>query len=283
MKFSMVIGTLNRPLAIQSCIESIKLQSYTDYEIIIIDQSDDNSTEKYICFLNDPKIIYRHVNYKGLSKARNEGLILASGDYFCLIDDDAYYDEDYLLNAMKNIETKQILSGYILDTITNSAFVDYKERNNQKILSVREIMKTCPSAGLVIPMSLIKEVGKFDDKFGLGGKFPAGEETDLLLRGINAGYTVKYVKEMQLKHPYPVIRKEQVLDYGKIASYYKGIGALYKKNLINNSLFELRFSYFETWMKLIVKRFCFFKYDREQIEQYINEFKQGFDNYSIHS
>lgn len=276
----MIIGTLNRPLAIRSCIESIKLQKYTNYEIIIIDQSDDNSTEEYICSLNDPQIIYRHVNYKGLSKARNEGLSLATGEYFCLIDDDAYYDKNYLLNAMKNIGANQILSGYIFDTTLNRAFANYKEKKNHKTLSVRMIMKTCPSAGLVIPMRLIKKIGNFDDNLGVGSEFPAGEETDLLLRAIKVGYSVKYVKELQLKHPYPVTQKKQVGDNWKIALYYKGLGAMYKKNLIENPSSELIICYLEIWIRLIIKCFLFFKYDKKLIQKYINEFKKGYNSYN---
>ena len=82
MKFSMIIGTLNREKAIKYCLKSLLEQNYENYEIIIIDQSDNDKTEKYVKNLSEKRIKYMHVDYKGLSRARNDALKLASGDYF---------------------------------------------------------------------------------------------------------------------------------------------------------------------------------------------------------
>lgn len=80
--FSLIIGTLNRVESIKSCLESIYNQTIDDYEIIIVDQSNDDETENYIKSLCSDKIKYLHVSYKGLSKARNQALKMASGDFF---------------------------------------------------------------------------------------------------------------------------------------------------------------------------------------------------------
>lgn len=278
MKFSLIIGTLNRPRAIKNCLESLETQTFQDYEIIIIDQSDDKVTKDLVKKVGDPRIIYKHVAYKGLSRARNDALRVASGEYFCLIDDDAYYDYKYLEIAREHIEEKTVLSGYIFDNITVGPFAGYKDDYNHKTLPMRMIIRTCPSAALVIPMSLVKEVGGFDEQLGVGSKYAACEETDLIVRGIAIGYQVKYVRELQLKHPFPIPETADKIDYIKGSSYYRGMGAFYKKHL-DKHIKGLRICYIEVWLKLIIKRFLVFKYNKQDIDMLIDGLKDGLNNY----
>ena len=95
MKFSLIIGTLNRCRELEICLESLRKQVFRDFEVIIIDQSINDSTQQLANGYQDLNIIYEHVDFMGLSKARNYALKMAHGDYFALIDDDAYYDERY--------------------------------------------------------------------------------------------------------------------------------------------------------------------------------------------
>ena len=60
MKFSLIIGTLDRTEAIAICLKSIFEQTWQDYEIIIIDQSSNKLTENYINTLEDKRIKYKH-------------------------------------------------------------------------------------------------------------------------------------------------------------------------------------------------------------------------------
>lgn len=276
MRFSLVIGTLNRLEAIKSCLQSISEQTYSDYEVIIIDQSEGIETEEYIKTINDNRIIYRHVKFKGLSKARNEALKFATGDFFCLMDDDAYYDKNYLEEANKNCDTRVVLSGYIFDTIKNTDFVRYRNKTQKHQVNLREIMKTCPSAALIIPMELIKECGLFDERFGVGATWGSGEETDLLLRGIEKGFIVKYIPYMRVKHPVPI--KECLNeDIQKKVKYFEGLGALYKKHMINGNMRKLQTCYYEIWIKFYIKQLLFFKYNRQDVCKMVNGFKNGLE------
>lgn len=275
MKFSLIIGTLDRPWALESCYNSIINQSYTDFEIIIIDQSNNTETQKIVEKINDDRIIYRHVNYKGLSKSRNEALRLATGDYFCLFDDDAYYQEDYLEVASKNVLPKTILSGYIFDTIRNDDFVNYDKSMNGKKLSLRNIIRTCPSAGLIFPITVIDDCGLFDDRFGVGSIYGAGEETDLILRALKRGYCVKYNDKLCLKHPVPVSTNNTVSAV-KAKSYFVGFGALYKKHFSVQTIIN---GYLETWIKLLVKRLIYKGEKKEIVKAQIDGFIEGFNSY----
>lgn len=282
MKFSLIIGTLNRDKEIRYCLESLFNQSFNDYEIIVIDQSDNKRTEKYIQRLERKNIKYIHVDYKGLSKARNDGLMVAKGEYVCLIDDDANYNESYLDIANKYVSSDTILSGHIISTKNNKPYVAYIETKNQKYLNQREVIRTCPSAGLVIPKRLFERIGDFDERFGVGAKYGSGEETDILLRGMRVGYNVMYVNSMILRHPYPI--KKEEISYTdekmlKRAKYLEGLGALIKKHsfeLDNKSIMK---TYYETKIKLYTKLLV--SKEKKYIKRQLDSFNNGYKKYEI--
>ena len=82
MKISIVIPTLDRPLKLNSCLKSLFLainkNKVIDLEILVIDQSDDSQT-KNLC--SNYVVNYFHNNIKGLSKARNVGILNSKGEY----------------------------------------------------------------------------------------------------------------------------------------------------------------------------------------------------------
>ncbi len=283
MKFSLIIGTLNRCNTLKYCLESLSKQSCHDYEIIIIDQSTDNETEVYIS-KNYGSEIYEHVEFKGLSKARNRGLELASGDYICLIDDDAYYDSSFLEIAAKyyeNGDTTHILSGFIFDTESSGPFAKYKGKFNKKSLPLSMILHTCPSAALIIPTEAFQKCGKFDENLGVGSKYGAGEETDFLLRAIHNGYTVIYIEELSLTHPFPpnesVPSHEQLV--AKMENYYMGIGALYKKHLKVGHEIELIPHYCKLRLKFLIKNLLKKRLDTVKVVNETAGFLNGLRDY----
>ena len=115
MEFSLIMGTLNRAKETAICLRSLLKQKFKDFEVIIIDQSTDEETRKlaYGAEFGGLNIIYTHVDFRGLSRARNAGLALASGRYFALIDDDAGYDENYLLMYLLGL-VFSISANYVL-------------------------------------------------------------------------------------------------------------------------------------------------------------------------
>ena len=94
MNISVIIPTLNRSEDLKVSLLSILGQSYPVFEVIVIDQSDDNITKQLCSELNsefikrDIKLNYIYQSDKSLAKARNAGLSVVQGEIIAFFDDD---------------------------------------------------------------------------------------------------------------------------------------------------------------------------------------------------
>ena len=103
---SVLIPAYNAETALAKCLESVISQSFSDFEVIIInDGSKDNTLKIASEFsIKDQRInVYSQEN-KGVSAARNKALEIAKGEFICWIDSDDYVDSNYLQLLVKGIE-----------------------------------------------------------------------------------------------------------------------------------------------------------------------------------
>lgn len=92
MKFSIIIPTYNRADLLPKAIGSIQRQTYTHWELVIVDDgSTDNTAEIVKPYLADVRIKYIYQQNAERSAARNNGIKSATGDYICFLDSDDYY------------------------------------------------------------------------------------------------------------------------------------------------------------------------------------------------
>ena len=95
---SVVVPTCDRREPLMKCIESIRGNNYSNYEIVVVDQSSDDATQKQMkaMFNNNQKIIYLRSDIKCSSDSRNRGWQKAKGDIIAFTDDDALVGERWL-------------------------------------------------------------------------------------------------------------------------------------------------------------------------------------------
>lgn len=117
MKISIIIPVYNSEEYIARCLDSILNQSFSDFEIICLnDGSSDNSLSilKEYASKDDRVNVYSHSNM-GIAKTRNKGIGLAKGKYIMFIDNDDFIDSDYLQTYYDTIENEKVdivLGGY---------------------------------------------------------------------------------------------------------------------------------------------------------------------------
>lgn len=96
MKFSIIIPTYNRASFIPQAIESVLGQTYTDWELLIVDDGSTDNTRNVVEIYKDKRIRYIYQQNSERSAARNCGINHASGEYICFLDSDDSYMNGYL-------------------------------------------------------------------------------------------------------------------------------------------------------------------------------------------
>ncbi len=102
---SVIVPVYNTENKLKKCINSVTNSSYTNLEIIIVD---DGSEEKTALLCNqlkqqDKRIKVIHQKNKGVSCARNKGIDIAKGEYITFVDADDYIDEKMIKVLLTNL------------------------------------------------------------------------------------------------------------------------------------------------------------------------------------
>lgn len=96
---TVIIPVYNVEPYLDRCMQSILNQTYTNLEIILVDdKSIDRSNDLCLNYLFDKRVIVVHGNNTGLSGARNLGLDISHGKYVTFIDSDDYVESDMIEN-----------------------------------------------------------------------------------------------------------------------------------------------------------------------------------------
>lgn len=119
---SVVVPIYNVEKYLRRCVESIRCQTYSNLEIILVDDGSPDSCGK-ICdaYRNtDNRIKVIHKKNGGLSDARNVGIKIAQGEYITCIDSDDFISPFFIDNLWTAIQESKC-------EIATSWFVDYYE------------------------------------------------------------------------------------------------------------------------------------------------------------
>ena len=91
VKVSIIIPTYNRGHIIKKALHSIYSQTFEDYEILVVDGGSTDNTEKIIkeeCIRNSRIKYIKHKINRGISVARNTGILNSEGEYIVFLDSD---------------------------------------------------------------------------------------------------------------------------------------------------------------------------------------------------
>lgn len=130
--FSIIIPLYNKQEYIKSTIESVLKQSYTNYEIIVVDDGSTDKSPDIVKSIKDSRILLVSKTNGGVSSARNYGINISKGDFICFLDSDDLWERDYLETLNK------IISQYKEVDMICSAYSIFKN-TPQNILRTRRI------------------------------------------------------------------------------------------------------------------------------------------------
>lgn len=103
-RFSVVIPLFNKKQYISKTIQSVLRQTFSDFELIVINDGSTDGSAKEVEKFNDPRIKLISTRNQGVAAARNVGLNAAKGTYIAFLDADDLWKKDYLFLQNGNIE-----------------------------------------------------------------------------------------------------------------------------------------------------------------------------------
>ena len=94
---SVIMPVHNRISTVKDAVDSVLGQTYTNIELIVVDDGSDDGSKELLEGLSDDRIVLLHnESCKGVSAARNMGLKAANGKYIAYLDSDNLWDPRYL-------------------------------------------------------------------------------------------------------------------------------------------------------------------------------------------
>jgi hypothetical protein len=219
---SIIILSWNRKADTLITLDSLKCQSYKDYEVILVDQgSNDGTPEAVREKFPEVNIVKLHRN-SGVPFGRNVGAINARGDILVFVDNDASMDCNALkLTVGKFLKENDlgIIGFRILNAFTQQLDLSswFYPKNKLKDSNNEFYTYTFCGCGHAIRKELFKKIGFYWDDL-----FFSWEEVDLSLKAMNAGYKIVY--------------DPNIVVYHRIAKEKRTSGDVYECLRLRNSL-----------------------------------------------
>lgn len=185
-KFSVVISVFNKEKYIADTLKSVLAQTFTDFEVVILNDGSTDNSEAEILKFNDPRIRYFSKRNQGASTGRNFTIKQAEAEYIALMDaDDFWYpfyleEQNRIVNEYPNESVfatateisrnrKTFKNTYSIQTFGKDAIVvDYFEASqlDSVLLSISTVLKK----------DVFENVGWYNPNI------KSGEDTDLYVR-----------------------------------------------------------------------------------------------------
>jgi len=138
MKVSVIMAAYNAEQYIEAAVESILCQTFSDFELIIVDDGSTDSTPVIIDRFSDPRIKTVHQSNRGCTSARHRAIAVSGSDYIAIMDADDIALPHRLEKTVRylddNPDTVLLGTGYIVrDEITKSEKVIIPPTENHNL------------------------------------------------------------------------------------------------------------------------------------------------------
>lgn len=139
---SVIVPVYNVEQYVERCVKTLMEQTYSNYEILLIDDGSTDSSGKICDELasNEERISVYHKENGGLGSARNYGIERAKGKYVCFVDSDDTVSRDYLTKlemGIRSTDSDIAICGYVYQTGEKK----YLYTNNKRVIEVDDVVK----------------------------------------------------------------------------------------------------------------------------------------------
>ena len=198
MKVSIVIAAHNAAATLGECLAAVENQSYTDREVIVVDDGSTDATPEIarkfpVTLIQQPK--------SGPATARNAGGRIASGDVIAFTDSDCVPHNDWVSRLVEGFDEGVGAVGGTYG-IANSASLLARIIHNEIRSRHAEFgyeVDFLGSYNLAVKRDVFNAMNGFDENFGAA----SGEDNDLSYRIHDAGHALRYAPAAVVDHYHP--------------------------------------------------------------------------------
>lgn len=272
MHFSVVIPLYNKQNSIAATLQSVLAQTYTNYEIIVVDDgsTDDSARVVEELMKNSPSLqggdrgrLIRKSN-GGVSSARNCGIQEAKYDYIALLDGDDLWDEHYLEEQVKLIQDfpeakmwginfAEMSNGELIRKLPTGLPDGYRGYVENYFQIPGRISDLYCSSSVVIQKEVFERVGYFDERIKYA------EDSDMWFR-IIVTYPVVFYDRYMAFYQYDAenraMNRTRLLKY--FLPYYVDKFQDYKHNVVF-------YRWINRWASNLIRAY-YFDPNKEQLE-----------------
>jgi len=235
-KITVIITTKDRGNFVLGALDSIFVNEYEQFDVVVVDQSTDNNSEKaFAGYLGKHNFKFIKSDSTGSSNGRNLAIENAQTELIAITDDDCEVAVDWLKNMVIGLRQNEKI-GIVYGNVEpgnkpdkNNFITTFQQQSSYISKSVYEehSLKGL-SANMGIKKSLWSLLGGFDPMLGAGVSFNSCEETDLNIRALLNGYYIYYSPDICVKH-HGYRKDDQARQL--IRGYSYGNGALFAKHI----------------------------------------------------
>ncbi len=213
--FSIVIPVFNKEKFLSNTLKSVLSQTFSDYEIIIVNDGSTDNSEAVIKAFTDNRIQHFSKENEGVAVARNFGIDKAKSDFVCFLDADDFWHPDFLETmhtySQKFPKQKVFACAIEVETQNKPFAANYSIKKNADVEIVdffESSQKECVlwTSSVVIHKSVFETVGNFDTKI------KKGEDTELWIR-IGLQFPVVFIWRILARYVYDQSSVSRNLNY----------------------------------------------------------------------
>jgi len=190
---SVIIPTFNRGYCLEESIRSVLEQSFIDFELVVVDDGSTDNTSELVRRFPAVKLIRLEEKNRGVSFARNRGVVEAQGDWVGFLDSDDLWEQGKLATQVKWIERHPDLQIVYTDEIWIRNGVRVNPMNKHRKYS-GDIFRYCLPLCIVSPSSVLLRAKVLSEVGGFDESMPVCEDYDLWLR-IAKRYPFHFIEE----------------------------------------------------------------------------------------
>lgn len=231
-ELSIVVSTIGRRDEFRRLVESVEASGLgSRVELVVVDQSDDARCARVLDEGTWSMPVRAATSDRGASLGRNVGTALSSAPLIAYPDDDAWYPAGTLARVLATFIAEPDMAALCGRQVTSDgrpSMLRWEPEPSQ--VTARNFLRTSIMSTMFFRRSWLDRVGDFDQSMGVGsaGWYGACEESDLLLRVIEAGGFVPYLPDLIVYQDEPRDAPDEAF-VSKMLSYGCGQGHLWRK------------------------------------------------------